>query len=99
MKGEEYLGKRYEDTDGYFVVTGLITSPAITMRNPVTGEEKTVVIGSPNHQSMREVSPEDAVRFLESRMDQRLFLDPERARKLRHVYMAEPSMTFPVEPL
>ena len=65
MKAEDHLGKRYEAIEGYFVAVGLITSPAIILHNPITGERQTVVIGCQNHKEMIELSEKDALQNLE----------------------------------
>lgn len=70
MKPEDYLTQRYEDEsgEGYFAVIGYIDQPAILLRNPITGEKKTVVIGCAIHGSMRQISPEDALFLAEDRL-------------------------------
>jgi hypothetical protein len=49
-----YLGKRYRNGDSYLEVVGYIDRPAIILRDDVTGEQRTVVIGSALHQDMEE---------------------------------------------
>jgi methylmalonyl-CoA mutase cobalamin-binding subunit len=52
----EYLGKRYLSEGGYDVVTGVITTPALILKNPFTGAISVVVIGSRNHEQMQDCS-------------------------------------------
>lgn len=63
---EIYMGKRYAALNGYWSVIGYINKPAIVLRNPVTGEKETVVIGSPNHNDLTEISDGEALNMLEN---------------------------------
>jgi len=64
-KPEHYIGKRYEATDGYYAVIGFINEPAILLKNPITGDNLTVVIGCNNHLEMKEISDENALAAIE----------------------------------
>ena len=64
-KPESYLGKRYSTLDGYYTVIGYIDKPAIIMKNPITGESRTIVIDCNNHLEMDEISNEEALVTLE----------------------------------
>jgi hypothetical protein len=68
MNVTDYLGKRYEAECGYKLVIGVITEPAITLRNPITGETETVVVGSLTHEGMTEISDDDALSIAERKL-------------------------------
>ena len=67
-KPTDYIGKRYAASDGYYAVIGYIDQPAILLKNPITGEDMTVVIGCMNHQEMTEISAEDAIKIAEGHL-------------------------------
>jgi hypothetical protein len=58
----KYLNKRYKRGDGHEVVVGVILDPAIILKNPVTGEQRTVVIGCLTHNEMQEVSGTESLK-------------------------------------
>lgn len=64
-KPTDYIGKRYAASDGYYAVIGYIDSPAILLKNPITGNSMTVVIGCEIHREMTEISNKDAIEMVE----------------------------------
>lgn len=62
---DDFLGKRYRVGSGYMHVIGVITDPAMLLRDPVSGDTMTVVIGCHSHTEMEEISEADALTIAE----------------------------------
>ena len=66
MSMKDYIGKCYANGNSYLRVTGYIDRPALLLRDPITGEQQTVVIGCRNHDEMEEISEIAALNTIEA---------------------------------
>ena len=64
----EYLGRNYQNGETYFTVTGVVTSPALILKDPITGERKTVVIDSRQFADMPEITDGRVISILETEL-------------------------------
>ena len=69
---EDLLKKLYRNGDTYYRVNGYIDRPALVLLDPITKKQMTVVIGSRQHQDMKEISPEEALLISERQLPDRI---------------------------